>query len=122
MDVGKGANIYPGADFGWPDSEQGWAEELFRIRNFPEFDAVKANSPFVGRMVVAVRYRGAATYHGDIDSFLGLKGIEIDKASSIIKNAIRKVGMKAHNSDDYIVVFDSLDSAPEIFHIRESGK
>jgi len=123
MDAGnavKGGESCPGADFGWPNSEYGWAKELFRIRSYPEFDAVKSNSPFAGKIVIAVRYEAFATYHGDVCSFLALRGIEIDVASSIIKNAIRERGMVAHGYDDYIVVFNSPNAVSEIFHIDKN--
>ncbi|MDO8664368.1 MAG: hypothetical protein Q7K44_02350 [Candidatus Liptonbacteria bacterium] len=109
---------YPGVDFGWPDSEYGWAKELFRTRNSPEFNSVKSNSPFAEKIVIAVRYEPFARYWCDIDSFLTKRGIEIDIASSIIKNAIRERGMVVHGRDDYVVIFDDLNVISKIFHIR----
>ncbi|HUX35828.1 MAG TPA: hypothetical protein VMV71_02230 [Candidatus Paceibacterota bacterium] len=106
-----------------PTNESDWATVMFDVReNADEFGAIKLNSPFAGKKIIAANYYMSSGYHGDIDWLMEMKG-EIDITSSFIRAIIRGRGF-SDSWNRYILVFDpskGMESA-EVFHIGKNEK
>ncbi|MEK7547237.1 MAG: hypothetical protein AAB536_03620 [Patescibacteria group bacterium] len=89
------------------DDEEAWARFLFALSD-TRFDEFKPLSPFADKIVVSVSYgNGYSSFGGDTVHVAE----DSDRASNLVKLAIRSRGWAVHDNDDYVLVFDRFGEA-----------
>ena len=83
--------------------ETEWAKLLGLAINTPQFQKLKALSPFANNMVVFVDYG---------IGFINIEGFE-KWLNDLVSKAIRDQGMKTYDCDDYLVIMPPIEIKPE---------
>lgn len=82
--------------------ETEWAKLLGLAIRTPQFQMLKALSPFTDNMIVSVDYGMG---------FVHIEGFEFFK--HLISKAIKNQGMKTYDCDDYLVIMPPIEIKPE---------